>query len=534
MPSNLNIAVWRNALHSYHDSALVDFLEFGWPINYVADSLPHPVNRNHHSAIKHASAIRTFISNEVNLQATAGPFPNNPLDCQLMISPLLTVPKKDSITRLVVMDLSYPPNCSVNDGIPTDSFLGEPFTLHLPGVDALVQIIQKFGPGCLLFKTDLSRAYRQLPVDPRDYHHLGYCFDKLIFFDTVFAFGLRPATLGCQRTTNAVTYLYTHQGYFCTNYVDDFGGCDSSSRAADAFHALKKLLLILGFETSTDKDCPPSTLMVFLGILFDTINMTMSIPQAKLDELLQIIKTVINASTISRRRLLSLLGLLSFVTACVRPGRIFMSALLNGLRGLPRHGFLTICDDIRADLQWWLCFLVKFNGVSIIPSPVYHPDVLITDACLTGAGGHFQHQCFHIDFPQHIMDNNDYHINVKELLAVIVALRLWGSQLAGSRILIRSDNATTVQAISNRRSHSALIQQCLRIIWLLCAVSDLDIMAEHIPGYLNIIADLLSRWSQDPLAVEKFYSLPDANTFNFCDCSSNMFDLSFDISTIEL
>ena len=84
------------------------------------------------------------------------------------------------------------------------------------------------------------------------------------------------------------------------------------------------------------------------------------------------------------------------------------------------------------------------------------------------------------------------------------------------------------------RSHSALIQQCLRIIWLLCAVYDLDIMAEHIPGYLNIIADLLSRWSQDPLAVEKFYSLPDANTFNFCDCSSNMFDLSFDISTIEL
>ena len=59
-------------------------------------------------------------------------------------------------------------------------------------------------------------------------------------------------------------------------------------------------------------------------------------------------------------------------------------------------------------------------------------------------------------------------------------------------------------------------------------------MAEHIPGYLNTIADLLSRWSQDPLAVEKFYCLPDADKFIFCDCPSNMFDLSFDISTIEL
>ena len=94
VPSNLNIAVWRNILHSYHDSALVDFLDFGWPINYVADSLPHPVNRNHPSAIKHASAIRKFISNEDNLRATAGPFQSNPLDCQLMISPLLTIPTK--------------------------------------------------------------------------------------------------------------------------------------------------------------------------------------------------------------------------------------------------------------------------------------------------------------------------------------------------------------------------------------------------------------------------------------------------------
>ena len=122
------------------------------------------------------------------------------------------------------------------------------------------------------------------------------------------------------------------------------------------------------------------------------------------------------------------------------------------------------------------------------------------------------------------MDNNDYNINVKELLAVIVALHLWGSQLAGSRILIRSDNAITVQSISNR----------LRLIWLLCAVSDLDIMAEHIPGYLNTIADLLIRWSQDPFAAEKFYCLPDADKFISCDCPSNLFDLSFDISTIEL
>ena len=130
------------------------------------------------------------------------------------------------------MDLSFPHSRSVNDGKRRDSFLGDSFHLRLLGVlIALATFVQKFGPGCLLFKTDLQCAYRQLPIDPRDYHFMGYQFDDLLFFDTVFAFGLRSATLGCQGTTNAITYLFLLQGFFCTNYVDDFRGCDTPSRA---------------------------------------------------------------------------------------------------------------------------------------------------------------------------------------------------------------------------------------------------------------------------------------------------------------
>ena len=126
-------------------------------------------------------------------------------------------------------------------------------------------------------------------------------------------------------------------------------------------------------------------------------------------------------------------------------------------------------------------------------------------ACTTGAGGHF-----HVAFPPAILDDNNYNIDIKELLAIIAALRLWGPQLTGRHLLIRSDN-NAVLAINNRRSHSLLIQQCLRVIWFLCASFDLDIQAEHIPGFINEIADLLSRWYQDPQAEEKFYALPDAD-----------------------
>ena len=113
---------------------------------------------------------------------------------------------------------------------------------------------------------------------------------------------------------------------------------------------------------------------------------------------------------------------MSFVTACVRPGRIFMSALLNGLHGLPRNGFLSISSEICSDIQWLLKFLPWYNGVSIIPPSIYSPEVLITDACIIGAGGYFRHCCFHLTFPDSIMTDDDYNINVifHVLLAIIV------------------------------------------------------------------------------------------------------------------
>ena len=177
----MNIAVWRAALASYHDAVVVDFLEFGWPITYVSPQPPTPVRQNHPSALLHPSDVNSFIAREISLSATAGPFQANPLSCSLMLSPLLTVPKKESTSRRIVMDLSFPPEQSVNSGIPTDTYLGEPYKLRLPGVDALVALVQTFGSGSLLFKKDLRQAYRQLPIDPRDYHFMGYSWDNLIF-----------------------------------------------------------------------------------------------------------------------------------------------------------------------------------------------------------------------------------------------------------------------------------------------------------------------------------------------------------------
>ena len=116
---------------------------------------------------------------------------------------------------------------------------------------------------------------------------------------------------------------------------------------------------------------------------------------------------------------------------CLLLPHVFVLAESSFLRGLPHHGKVPITSKTSADIHWWLQFLPCYNGVSVIPPPTYSANVLVTDACITGAGGHFQEQCFHVTFLNNILDNADYNINIKELLAITVTLHLWGCQLTG-------------------------------------------------------------------------------------------------------
>ena len=130
------------------------------------------------------------MNKELDFNAILGPFQENPFICNICVSPLNTVSKKDSEERRIILDLSYPKDKSVNDFVSKDFYLGNRINLTYPGVDDLVAIVKAKGQSCLLFKRDLSRAYRQLSIDPREASLLGYSFNGFLYFDKVLIFGL--------------------------------------------------------------------------------------------------------------------------------------------------------------------------------------------------------------------------------------------------------------------------------------------------------------------------------------------------------
>ena len=147
VPSSLNIPEWRSRLSGYHDSSLYDILEYGWPIGYTSLATPASTHTNHGSAAAAPEVVQAYLDKEQNLGSLCGSFHANPLTKDLVISPMQIVYSRSGKSRVVV-DFTFPPGSSVNDGIPKDTYQHEPFTLRLPGVDAFVDIIRALGAGC--------------------------------------------------------------------------------------------------------------------------------------------------------------------------------------------------------------------------------------------------------------------------------------------------------------------------------------------------------------------------------------------------
>ncbi|KAI8490524.1 cytoplasmic pattern recognition receptor signaling pathway in response to virus [Branchiostoma belcheri] len=485
VPSRLNIPAWREALATYHDSALCDFLEFGWPLGYTSTSPLRPSKRNHNSALVYDSAVDDYIRTEVRLGATHGPFDRPPFEhSSVMTSPLQTVSKRGSNRRRVVLDLSFPPGASVNDGIPAKQYLGEDFILTLPSYDAFETLIRDKGPGCYMFKRDLRRAYRQIPVDPHDYYLLGYRWRDKLYYDSSFPFGLRTAAMACQRTTNAVTYIHAQQDHHCTNYIDDFGGVATPDAAQLAYSALGDTFQRLGLEESADKATPPSTCMTFLGVEYNSATMTKQVPQDRLAEALNELAAWETKKKATGTEVQSLLGKLSFITACVAPGRVFLSRIISTLKGLrSAHHRIRLNRSFKQDIHWWHHFLPEYNGVSLIPDPARRHLAAppTTDACLTGCGGTFSTEYFHTRFPTAILQAN-HPIHRLEMVAIIVACKIWGNAWAGCTVNIACDNLPTVHVIHSGRSQDHFMQACARELVYLQAVKDFSLHAHHIPA----------------------------------------------------
>ena len=169
-----------------YDSAKANYLvcgfKNGFRIGFQGDR-HFRASPNLKSASEFPEIMEEKLAKEISQDRIAGLFHELPF-VNLHISPIGIVPKKEVGQYRLIHYLSYPKDNSINDHIPD-----ELKTVHYSSIDDAIEIILNMGPNATMAKTDISNAFRIIPIHPRDHSILGIKFNGCFYFDQCLPMG---------------------------------------------------------------------------------------------------------------------------------------------------------------------------------------------------------------------------------------------------------------------------------------------------------------------------------------------------------
>ena len=255
--------------------------------------------------------------------------------------------------------------------------------------------------------------------------------------------GLRSSPSIFNRFADAVCWIirFLYLIHNLIHYADDFflASTQDLQQAKAELQVVISAFQHLGIPIALDKLVTPSTKITYLGIDIDSELSTISIPDEKYLEIMAVLPMWRDRKKCTKKELLSIIGKLSFVCKIVRPGRIFLRRLITLSTSVTKlHHHITMNNEARADIQWWIEFLPSWSRCSIIPDPTpTYSDALelFTDASFLGLGAIFRNQWIQAEWPEHLKSKS---IDFMELFAILTATITWGSHFRGKRIVFIS------------------------------------------------------------------------------------------------
>jgi hypothetical protein len=501
-PRQLHLATFRHHLSNHPDQAfakrVINTLEFGARIGYTGPRCAR-IRKNWPSTKLCPDKVRTIIRDDVIKGRKVGPFSTPPFK-NFVGSPLGAIPRKLSDKIRLIHDLSFPPGVSVNDGIPHEFA-----TVQYMALDDAIKEIVTSGPGTLLAKLDLKDAYKHIVVHPDDWDLLGLTLDHNgkteYYVDVTLPFGLASAPKIFTDVADAFAFIMYQEGItYVDHYVDDFItiGPPGSPICANNLKIIIDCCHQVNFEISTSpgKVCNPATIMEFLGFILDTEKLEIRISEKRKQEVLEELASFLDRPSFTKRNLLSLIGKLTFASKVVRAGRTFVRSLIQlscSTRHLHHH--LHLSKAARQDIEWWQLFLPRWNGVSLMPSPLIVTNMdlqLYTDASLTGLGAVCGSTWWAIPMSTR-PGLEQYTIAYLELFAVVTAIATFTSLLQGQTVLLHCDNQVIVAAVSSGTCRCPHVMSLIRALFYYCAQASILIKCQYINTKINSAADALSR-----------------------------------------
>jgi hypothetical protein len=385
-----------------------------------------------------------------------------------------------------------------------------------------IQVLQYLRRGDWLASLDLKDAYLHIPILPAHRPYLRFAFRSRVYQFKVLPFGLSSAPRVFTSVLASLVGILHTAGIQFIPYLDD---CLIVARSRELLlqniQSALDLLTQAGFIINEKKShLVPTQDLIFLGMRVRTDLGTVHLPLEKAQRLAQSVEFCFHHQTVSAHFILRILGLMASCLRVVPAARLLMRPIQMfflsrwNFKTKPIHFRLSIPESLLQFLAPWRDLDLLTKGVPIeIQSPTR---TITTDASNLGWGGHILiHDKSHGVQGKWDSVHRSLHINCLELLAVQRTLQAFQYHLRGHTVLVMTDNTSVRQYINKQggtKSHTLCALTLKLFQW--CQSHDILLVAQHVPGIENTLADRLSRqfcpdteWRLNPSVVQRLFDL---------------------------
>ncbi len=336
------------------------------------------VSRNAASTLEFAEQVTDAVADWLVSGFAAGPFHPSSRPANAKVNGMMCRQKPNGSAR-IILNLSAPKGSSVNDGIDSDEF---PTTMS--STQKWLSVLDKAGRKCLIVKLDWASAYKHLAVRMEDIPLQYFNWLGMDFVELCLVFGCASSAGLYNRLAKVVLALVLLYSKFppdmVCQYLDDVcgaapAGSPDLQKFEDAYrHVASHLGVLLAPTTDPDKAFSPCTRGTVLGVCYDTMSWTWSIPQEKYARLLNQIRTADSAEKLKQHEVWSLVGRILHYAPLVPDGKFFISELIKANSfSKDRNEWVVVTAELRRQLHFWWCMLKTLNNASTIPGPTRFP-----------------------------------------------------------------------------------------------------------------------------------------------------------------
>ena len=372
--------------------------------------------------------------------------------------------------------------------------------------------------GVYFCKFDLKNAYLHILIHPSSRKYLSFVHEGQVYEWVSLPFGLATSPFVFTKVIAEIGKFVHLRGIHLVQFLDDWLlFCLIFKLTALQKDYILQILWFLGWILNEPKSIlDPTQMAEYLGDLYNSLTTMVYNTQDRFQKIHRTVSHFLTLHSAPARHWCQVLGLLTSAQTQTALGRLILRPLqfhLNSLWKGHRNNLwhpIPITQTCRTALSWWLNPQNVCQGVLwVTPPPTIH---ITSDASLEGFGAHMGELSYQgIWSPQ----QQTYHINKLEILAIQKCLIHWQDHLKNQSIMIHTDNRSALSYIQHQGgTHSLDLFHISQEIWTLVHSLNSHIQVSHISGCKNTYADLLSRpklymateWSIHPKITQSLFS----------------------------